>query len=452
MTLSLHLQSPNTAPDGAGPVRMTGDKLSIGRGAENDLVLPDPDRTLSKRHCVLEQRNGDYVIVDISTNGTFLNYAAERLDAAPTPLNSGDVITVGSYEMVVEISADAVAVPASSDPLPPLDAAPLTQGNTPPRPAAARTLDDMSETGADFLDHLLGKPADAPAAKPADILEGLDDLLPPADPFAADPLDAPAAGLSDGSSAPDHTPSPQDHFEAPRPNMAQIPDNWADSFLVKGSKDAAPSDGPTSPPATPAEPLTPTGAPDAALRAFLEGAGAGHLSIPEAEVTQTMARMGKVMAAMTAGMRDILMTRAAIKGEMRMKRTMINNGENNPLKFSVSAEQAVETMIRPHLQGYLDAETAVTQALNDVKAHEVATMSGMEAALKDLLSRLSPNELSARMEQGPALGNLLGNKKARAWEAYEKMYAQIARETEDDFQSAFGKAFAQAYENQIKKL
>ena len=146
------------------------------------------------------------------------------------------------------------------------------------------------------------------------------------------------------------------------------------------------------------------------------------------------------------------MTRASIKSELRMNRTMINMGGNNPLKFSISAEQAIEAMIRPSVPGYLDPEAAATEALNDIKAHEVAMMSGMEAALKDLLARLGPEQLSARIEAASTLGSLLSGKKARYWEAYEKMYAQIAKETEDDFQSAFGREFARAYEEQLKKL
>jgi type VI secretion system FHA domain protein len=165
-----------------------------------------------------------------------------------------------------------------------------------------------------------------------------------------------------------------------------------------------------------------------------------------------MARLGKVFATMVEGMREILIARASIKSEMRMDRTMITSGGNNPLKFSVSPEQAVEMMIRPNVRGYLDAEAAATEALNDIRAHEVAMMSGMEAALKDLLVRLNPRKLSARIESGSTLGGLLGGKKARYWEAYETHYARIARETEDDFQSTFGREFARAYEDQLKKL
>ncbi|MDX8346874.1 type VI secretion system-associated FHA domain protein TagH [Cognatiyoonia sp. IB215446] len=446
MPLSLRLQPPNTLPDGQTVTAMVGDVLTIGRGEENDLVLPDPERTLSKRHCVVEHRGGDYVITDISTNGTFLNYSAERLDHLSTPLNNGDVIIVGSYELIVEITADATAeLPGQnvSAPLPPLEEGSIA----PPSPTggfdggnAMQRLDDLSETGPDFLDDLLGQPAQS-STPPMPSPDDLDGLLGPA------PSPDTSRGLADGSSAPNHSPATQDHFAPPQADHHMIPEDWSDSLIGSSSAPQAPA---TPDPTTPPTPATDAG--DAAIRAFFQGAGAAHLAIPPAEMEATMARMGQIMAAVITGMRDILMTRAALKSEMRMDRTMINAGGNNPLKFSVSAEQAIEAMIRPSVKGYLEADAAITEALNDIKAHEVATMSGMEAALKDLLFRLGPEQLSARIEAGSTLGNLLGGKKARYWEAYEKMYAQIARETEDDFQSAFGKEFARAYEEQVKKL
>jgi type VI secretion system FHA domain protein len=450
MPLIIRPQNAGTLPDGKAQIEMQGQTLSIGRGAENDVVLPDPDRELSKRHCVLEQRNGDYVIRDTSTNGTFLNYGAEQLDDRPTPLNSGDVILVGSFELVVEINDDMSDTHQTS-PLLPAAPATMSAGHAHITHTIG-SIDDMANTGADFLDELLGDSADQAQAEPA-----LDSFLSPDAPF--DPFaQSSSQGLSDGSSAPNHTPSAQDHFAAPQSKAHLIPDDWAGSFIHQDKKTTAPQsttpplESPTVAPKIQATPTPEQISNDVALRAFLTGAGADHITIPSAEIEETMARMGKVMAAMIDGMRDILMTRAAIKSEMRMDRTMINAGRNNPLKFSISAEQAIEAMIRPSVPGYIDADDAINEALNDVKAHEVATMSGMEAALKDLLNRLNPNQLSTRIEAGLTLGGLLANKKARYWESYEKMYAQIAQETEDDFQSTFGKEFARAYEEQVKKL
>ena len=74
MTVTIRFQSTGTIPGAGHPVTMEGASLTIGRGSENDMVLPDPDRTLSKRHCMIENHNGKVVVIDISTNGTFLNY------------------------------------------------------------------------------------------------------------------------------------------------------------------------------------------------------------------------------------------------------------------------------------------------------------------------------------------------------------------------------------------
>ncbi len=430
MSLTLRLTSSGTLPNNATSVAMENGVLTIGRGDENTLALPDPDRMLSKRHCVVEERGGDYLLTDISTNGTFLNYSAERVGEIPTPLSHGDVIQVGDFELVVEIGG---AQPAAALPMAPAEESLPTAPSSAPEPLA--TLDDpLAEGGGgDFLDDLLGSPA-----APADI------------PLAPDPL-------AEGASVPDHSPAAQDHFTPPAPNAPAIPDDWDDLFAPEPAPStpadpfdaqAAPPPGAMPPPA--AQPPAPAST-DAA-RAFLETAGAAHLEIPAEELAATMARLGRTYAAMVAGMREILMARASIKSEMRMERTMISMGGNNPLKFSISPEQAVEAMIRPTVTGYLDAETATAEALADIRAHEVAMMSGMEAALKDLLTRLGPDRLATRIESGSSLGGLLGRKKARYWEAYERMYAEIARETEDDFQSAFGREFARAYEEQLKKL
>ena len=51
--------------------------ISIGRGPGNDWVLPDPDRHLSKTHCVLSVENGRYFLTDLSTNGVHVNGARQ---------------------------------------------------------------------------------------------------------------------------------------------------------------------------------------------------------------------------------------------------------------------------------------------------------------------------------------------------------------------------------------
>ncbi|MEO0819403.1 MAG: type VI secretion system-associated FHA domain protein TagH [Pseudomonadota bacterium] len=641
--------------------------LTIGRGPENDLVLPDPDRVISKRHCVLEQRGAEYYLIDTSTNGTFLNYEVERMPSAPVMLSEGDVIGLGGYEL--KVSLDEIAPPApdpaprgAQEPLAPLPSDPFAA--PPPNPAMAQNMAHgmapnvapggpvVGGDGDDVLNAVLGKATER-EERPAGERAPFAEPLAPENPAPLIPEDDDLFGPISGdrgaaATASDHAPAMNQHFSppsvvqpapageapggAPAPGVApgrsaaafadagsMIPEDWdksivamqhpqswlnrpsepdykpsasandepavsvlsklpaqpipsdigplpasasaaADPFPMTGemarpvtplaggdagrAPDGAPAPGgaletdaldtgagrtkprrmdgsgavpstspapaaQTTPPPSPSaqaaaraaaeqrqpdaqpggargrsrppsaerdlpraagsrnparqperEPAperapgqAPTEAERAALTAFLRGAGMGHVSLPDDAVEDTMTRMGAVLRIMIQGLREVLMTRAEVKREFRIEQTLISAAGNNPLKFSISPEQAVEAMIRGNMPGYLGAEAAATEALDDIKAHEVATLTGMEAALKGLLERLDPSVLTQRVEVVDGLGGFLsGNRKAKYWELYEKMYAELAREAEDDFHRVFGKEFARAYEEQQKKL
>jgi pSer/pThr/pTyr-binding forkhead associated (FHA) protein len=78
-------------------VELVGDRLTIGRGEANDVILPD-DPTVSRRHAVFERLAAGWCVSDLdSLNGTLVNGAA--LGQA-RPLYSGDEIQVGETRMV----------------------------------------------------------------------------------------------------------------------------------------------------------------------------------------------------------------------------------------------------------------------------------------------------------------------------------------------------------------
>ncbi|MEM6939701.1 MAG: type VI secretion system-associated FHA domain protein TagH [Pseudomonadota bacterium] len=483
MAVRLTFQTSGTVPGDAHiPVMPQGGSLSLGRGPANDVVLPDPERQLSKSHCVIEDQNGNIVVIDHSTNGTFLNYGKNPLGRVATPLNNGDILSIGTYELLVEIMED-IAPPIAD----PLQQNQVSHGLAAQAPDPLDLLADVGP-GGDFLDDLLGAP-DGPKG-PGQIKTGdpINDLLPPLgedeDPFFAKPGDGIPEDFGPSQSA--HNPSPSDSFRPPLPTgPAMIPDDWDDDFLNPEAPEAREAPAPTPAPTTPSPaadppqadardqvpqapppsedaladerpastPATPPNPADAAAaRAFLEALDVEGLEIEDAALTETMAQMGRVMRVMVTGLREILMTRTSIKSEFRIEQTMISRGGNNPLKFSISPEQAIEALVKPKTRGYLDAEAATAQALDDIKAHEVAMVSGMEAALKGVLAKLDPEVLGEQIESGGGLGNLLKGKKARYWEVYEKMYGQISDQAENDFHELFSREFARAYQGQLEKL
>ncbi|MGF1446259.1 MAG: type VI secretion system-associated FHA domain protein TagH [Pikeienuella sp.] len=531
MGLTLTPTGSGTIPGEMGPIQMSDGVITIGRGEDNDLTLPDPERHISKRHCVIEQRGNDFFLLDVSTNGTFLNHAPDRVGEQPMPLNDGDVICLGFYELRVSIGSAADPFAAPEDPLdalpPPAEQTSITSaiGQGHARHAPNEELEDPL-AGDDDLLGILGQPPGAEAPRgPGPLPDGLGpggDLLPQRDSaqrhdplagpdgrelmgdpmgrderldLAGDPL-APAPDgeddwLSGAGATPrsDHVPDHRAHFAppTPRPPAATgpggrplLPENWdldededepaasdplADlggtpSASASAPAPAAPRDAarpaaaqhPSQPGAVSASAAGSAGSGGDAARAFLRAAGGGAVPVSDAELEETMARLGAAFGIMVSGMREVLMTRKSIKDEFRLSQTQIQAGGNNPLKFSVSPEQAIGALIRPAVPGYLPADAAAKEALKDIKAHEIAVITGMQAALKAILVRLDPAALVARLEREGGLLDMLSGKKARYWEVYEELYGQISREAEDDFQTLFGREFARAYEEQLKKL
>ncbi|MCO4823841.1 MAG: type VI secretion system-associated FHA domain protein TagH [Amylibacter sp.] len=184
----------------------------------------------------------------------------------------------------------------------------------------------------------------------------------------------------------------------------------------------------------------------------MEAAGVANVDVSNDDLIETMARLGNTFRIMTEGMREILMTRTSIKSEFRINQTVISSGNNNPLKFSVSPQIAMETMVKPAQTGFLESDAAAEQALNDIKAHEVAVMTGMEAAIKGILGQLSPEELEKTIVESGGITSFLKNKKAQYWDVFEKQYSRIADQAESDFHEVFAKEFARAYQEQLERL
>jgi type VI secretion system protein len=478
MAVTLKFQSSGMVPGNGSPVMMRGGSLTVGRGPGNDLTLPDPDRVLSKNHFAIEDHNGRVVIVDFSTNGTFLNYSKVPIGRTPTPLNNGDVLSVGGYELVVEIGQD---LPDLDDLIAPSSGRDDFPGNADSAQDPFDMLDVAGPEG-DFLDELLGAEGGPTGHKQIDTSDPIDDLLPPLgeeeDPFFNKPSDG---RDGEGASFSMHNPSVFDNF-APsgKSDPGMIPDDWDDLLAPDGADLGAPespiAEPPPQPPKIPVEavqepvakPAVPYRAPpqtdtvvparvaasgdQSAARAFLNALETDDLVIADEDLERTMARMGRVMRMMIIGLREVLMTRTSIKSEFRIDQTMISAGGNNPLKFSLSEDHAVEALVKPKAKGYLSPETATEQALDDIKAHEIAMVTGMEAAIKGVLGKLDPDVLAGQIETSNAFGSMFKGKKARYWEVYEKMYAQISDQAENDFHELFSREFARAYKEQLDKL
>jgi len=533
LTLNV-LRCPDAVPPETRQV--SGGEFSLGRGPENDWVLADPERHLSKRHCLLAFRSGGWQLADLSTNGTFLNREAEPLgQGAARALRDGDRLRLGSYEIEVRIAETAGAGlggfhgggarhPSDDrfgdDPF----------GDDPFRPAANPFREDpllrapvQSQFGApggfggSTLDPFAAPPHDpfgTPTHDPFGTPHAPVNLPPDFDPLAPEPDSHFGAPTQ-----PDHTPAVGDafHMQPAVPGPGALPDDW--DLDLSPAQPAAPAPPrapppPAAPIARPAEPATappppeprhaaplpaapaqpapamqappppaplqaappptprpapPLAPPPAApipavspapvavppagaaglMAAFLHGAGLPDAA--PADPPATMAALGAAFRALVAGLRQALIARASIKGEFRIEQTMIRSRGNNPLKFSADDDDALSALLGVGRRTDMTPQAAIADALRDMRLHELASVAAMQSAVRALLARLDPARIREQSEQGGGLAVVPVQRKARAWDAFEKLHATTTQALADDFDSVFGKAFARAYEQALQE-
>lgn len=165
-----------------------------------------------------------------------------------------------------------------------------------------------------------------------------------------------------------------------------------------------------------------------------------------------MENIGRSYRLMVDGLIDVLRARSSLKGEFRLQQTMVQPVENNPLKFAPNAEEALLLLLRGGNSAFMSADLAVQDSFDDLRAHQLAVMAGVQSAIRHLLARFEPQALEARMGKGGGLASLLPNaRQAQCWQQFVELYATLSREAEDDFQDLFGREFGRAYEQHIAR-
>lgn len=309
-----------------------------------------------------------------------------------------------------------------------------------------------------------------------------DPLLQPNTASNADPLAAlQQAAPPTPTPRPDHLPIDQFGFtppkavEPPKPPPAPVPapapvmptaqfdDMTGQPIRISGPEGSGKPLEPLRPPApavvAPAPAPRPAAPPpermasdDELLAAFLRGLASTHQP-PEMLTPGLMERIGSMLRSATEGTLQLLLTRQEFKREVRAEVTMIAAQANNPLKFSPTVEVALAHLLGPGVRGFMPPEAAMRDAFNDLRAHQFGVMVGMRAALAHVIARFEPAELEKKISAKTALDALFSaNRKAKLWDQFVSLYGGIASEAEDDFHSLFGKAFLEAYEEQMARL
>lgn len=422
---------------------------TIGRSPDCDWALPD--QFISGRHAVIRYQGGVFFIEDAdSKNGVFVNSLQNRLTKGqPHELKSGDLILIDPYEITASIDEHAS---------PPVSARP---------PAYTITDDPFAPVGS--------RPSPVVEAADVDLDSG----------FAGDPSEVvdPLAWLSPSKNTPDkgvpraanlpNKPVVSEHYTPPRSVYVEpervpkpgggglIPDDWLIDSPQPAKREPpsvprrAPEAVDDNPPPAPRRPPMPSRVPDAPaaaggdLKAVLEGAGLSNVA-----VTPELARdFGAILRIVVGGLIDVLRAREEFKREFGIAHTIFKRSENNPLKHSVDADDALHNLLVKRNAAYLGPVEAFEDAFSDVRNHQMAMLAGFRAAFEAMFAEFEPGRLQAEFDKQVKKGSLIAAPaKLRYWDLYCQKIRDMVNDPDTTFREIFGEELVRAYEDQLREL
>ena len=386
---------------------------TIGRSTDNEWILPDPERYLSGKHARIDFRAGTYILVDTSSNGTYVNGAQVPLGKYHDyQLKDGDYVRLGEYELLVSID--------KSNDFPPEESAIVAyDGQAPSSAVKKSTADDL---GADL---------------------DLSELLEPSDLLAGDsgvrPRDAYGQALS--------PPEPQADAGTPWHMMTR-------PLRVEGPKgEGARAEGSvgSAPPAVRGQnPVLYEGDFDMGLAAFCRGAGIDPHNITTEARAAALQLAGQLLREAVLGLMDLNQSRNEFRNRFRIA-PPANDGPESPLNFSRGVDEALVRLLTT-LSTRAGSVEAIRQNFRELKAQNTASLVATRAAFEDFLGRVDPKELEERFERATKRGVFGSQNKSKYWDLYAEMFPGLVQRPADGFPHLFTETFAKAYEAKLRAL
>lgn len=476
MKLKLSLTSiDNNTSDELSSITLDKTTATLGRQVDNVLVLKDAQRFISAHHAKIDYRSPDYYLTDTSTNGVYINQSITPLGKGNSiKLSEGDQIHIGDYTISVtfkdEINessliqstkpSDSINYDLLDDPFGEITSDPI-QGMIDENEILPTGWADNKETANDPFDFS----ADYSAVEENSEKNELDQI--PAhrqafEPYLkkqdTTPVDEKISTESNQDDIFSENWFIEDKLEDNKTEkVTDIHHNTLESKPFSQTNDIPVNFNTTEKPEINSETINKTHSETESERDlidyFLRGADLNDHDFAKAMTPETFFIIGTILRASIHGAMDVLSSRAKIKQEMHIDMTMIRPKENNPIKFSISPEEALTKLLTPHDAGYLPPVEAVNEVFNDIRAHQLSVIAGMQKALLSVLNRFDPVKLEKLfLQQNPIGASIPLRKQAKLWSMFEQLYKDIEQEAKDDFYHLFGQVFAETYEKQNKLL
>jgi type VI secretion system protein len=421
MALRLRVVSEHSTRLGAQSTKVFGvHGGTIGRGTDNEWILPDPERYLSGKHARIDFRAGTYVLVDTSSNGTYVNGAQVPLGKYHDyQLKDGDYVRLGEYELLASIDK-------SNDFPPDEGAAVAYDGQAASSAIKKSTANDL---GADLDLSQLLEPSDLSVAdsgnRPRD---SYGQPVPRREEKKAD---------SEGSATPWHMMTrplkiEQQKLEAQRLEAQKL--ESVSQLSLSRSQTPALYEGDF----------------DIGLAAFCRGAGIEPRSISTEARGAALQLAGQLLREAVLGLMDLNQGRSEFRNKFRIA-TPATDASESPLNFSKGVDEALVRLLTT-LSTRAGSVEAIRDNFRELKAQNSAIPVATRVAFEEFLSRVDPKELEERFERASKRGVFGGQNKAKYWDLYSELFAGLAQRPADGFPHLFTETFAKAFEAKVRAL
>lgn len=386
------------------------ERITIGRGAANDVVLKDPARVVSTKHAEIRTRNGAWCVLDVgSTNGTMLNGVRIPVREEQV-LRDGDRLTVGPFYVLFEIRQPHQAGAPDSQTVVPVV---VPSGTSPTDPQ--RLLYEMRREVAE---------ADCEAGESLEM--HLEQRL-------------------------RHVLAGYDH------DKAQSVVQSLKAAALQIASDAVGSR--KEPPAPRSKPVAPSPAPQRYGQSSVAGDFArrvyDHFNVRETVLdSDQMARqIISVLQAVFAGLADAVRGRREFQKEFEVEATRILAWTPNPIKHAENAAEIGSVLLDPASVRLTDEQAiaSLREVFQDLTLHQLGLMAGFRECVRGLLKELDP-ELLGKPPKGESSGKGLGllgggnvRSEAAAWRRYVEKHRQLMEEEVKVFERILAPYFAKGY-------
>jgi type VI secretion system protein len=412
----------------------------IGRSADNDWILPDPERYVSSHHAEVRFEAGRWVLEDVSTNGIFVNGAETPLSQhGPCQLHDGDRLRLGDYDILVSIDErnDFPADATGQTPKSAVAAKDKGKDKSKSREAQRAELEELN-IEIDINELLSGGAPEPDLATSGPFQIG--------NAFGMDVqrTNARATATTGGNAAEKYEDIP---LSLP-PNLPSVPPGVSREAGIDWhlkTRRIQPEQKPTDK----QRGTDGLGELSAAMEAFFKGAGIDPASISTDSQVTMMTLAGQIMREVALGLMEALKTRGDIKPRDN-GHAPIQAMDNNPLKVATSVDDALRKLLDTQNSRYMGPVEALRDSFTELRCHQQAVVAAMHAALNGAMNRVDPGELQERFDRSLNRGSLMGAaNKLKYWDMYAEFFQVLNQRNSDGLPITYAEEFAQAYNERL---